>query len=104
MSLAVEPIQQFMLKLTREKDLELFLQFSQLEGIDDIEEVFLVGGSTRIPLVQQSVKRSFKMTPTATVNVDEVVCLGAALYAAIKGDRSKLNPAQKASMVSAGVS
>ena len=39
MTLAVEPIQQFMLKLTREKDLELFIQFSQLDGVTDIEKV-----------------------------------------------------------------
>tara|TARA_A100001015_G_scaffold309446_1_gene408931 strand:+ start:1665 stop:2402 length:738 start_codon:yes stop_codon:yes gene_type:complete len=38
-SLAIEPIQQFMLKLTREKDLELFLRFSQLENVSNVDEV-----------------------------------------------------------------
>jgi molecular chaperone DnaK len=66
--------------------------------LSDIKEVFLAGGSTRIPLVYESVKRAFKMDPTKTINVDEIVSLGASIYAAYKGDRSKLNSAQKASI------
>ena len=76
---------------------ENVIELSKIK-LDDIEAVFLVGGSTRIPLVQQSVKRVFKMTPTATTNVDEVVALGASIYAAHKGDHSKLNEAQKANI------
>jgi molecular chaperone DnaK len=64
--------------------------------LKDIEKVFLVGGSTRVPLVHESVKRAFNMTPTATINVDEIVSLGAAVYAVYKGDRSKLNAEQEA--------
>ena len=66
-------------------------------GIDvsDIEGVFLAGGSTRIPIVTESVRNAFKKEPTASVNVDEVVALGAALYAAFKGDRANLSVVQK---------
>ena len=65
---------------------------------EEIQEVFLVGGSTRVPLVQQAVERVFKKKPTQSVNVDEAVVLGASLYAAFKGDQSKLSPVQKASV------
>ena len=66
-------------------------------GIDrsKLGGVFLAGGSTRIPAVMQSVEKTFGMKPTSTVNVDEVVSLGAALYAAYKSDGKGLNPAQK---------
>jgi len=73
---------------------ETVIELSKIK-LKDIKAVFLVGGSTRIPIVQQSVKRIFKMEPTATHNVDEVVALGASIYAAHKGDQSKLNIAQK---------
>lgn len=61
----------------------------------DIKGVFLAGGSTRIPLVQESIKRVFKQEPIASVNVDEVVALGASLYAAHKSDQSNLSAVQK---------
>lgn len=69
-------------------------------GIDssDIRSVLLSGGSTRIPMVRESIKRVFKKDPVASVNVDEVVALGAALYAAYKGDQSNLTAAQKNSI------
>lgn len=66
--------------------------------VNDIKEVFLSGGSTRIPKVLESVESIFNITPTNTVNVDEVVALGASLYAAYKGDRSKLSAAGKATV------
>ena len=50
---------------------------------NDIDEVLLVGGSTRIPLVQQKVKGFFNKEPNKTVNPDEVVAIGAAVQAAI---------------------
>jgi molecular chaperone DnaK len=55
---------------------------------DDIDEVILVGGSTRIPAVQQLVRRlTGGKDPNMTVNPDEVVALGAALQAGIlKGE------------------
>lgn len=50
-----------------------------------IDEVVLVGGSTRIPKVQEMVKEFFGKEPNKTVNPDEVVALGAAVQAAVLG-------------------
>ena len=56
-------------------------------GIADIDEVLLVGGSTRIPLVQKRVREYFKKDPNRRVNPDEIVAMGAALQGGIiKGD------------------
>jgi molecular chaperone DnaK len=49
----------------------------------EIDEVVLVGGSTRIPLVQQKVKELFGKEPNKTVNPDEVVAVGAAIQAGV---------------------
>ncbi|CAN5959038.1 unnamed protein product [Sphagnum jensenii] len=49
----------------------------------DINEVILVGGSTRIPAVQELVKRLTGKDPNVTVNPDEVVALGAAVQAGV---------------------
>jgi molecular chaperone DnaK len=49
----------------------------------DIEEVVLVGGSTRVPLVRQTVEQFFGRRPHAELNPDEVVALGAAVQADI---------------------
>jgi molecular chaperone DnaK len=49
----------------------------------DIDEVVLVGGSTRIPLVQQRVTRLFGKEPNQTVNPDEVVAVGAAIQGGV---------------------
>ncbi len=64
----------------------------------DIKGVFLAGGSTRIPAVLQSVEKIFGQEPIAVVNVDEVVALGAALYAAYKSDGKHLSSVQKKSI------
>lgn len=54
---------------------------------NDIDEVILVGGSTRIPAVQELVKDLFKKEPHKGVNPDEVVAVGAAIQGGIlKGD------------------
>ncbi len=50
---------------------------------DEIDEVILVGGSTRIPKVQQLVKDFFGKEPNKSVNPDEVVAIGAAIQGAI---------------------
>lgn len=53
----------------------------------DINEVILVGGSTRVPLVQQVVKELFGKEAKATVNPDEAVAVGASLQGGIiQGD------------------
>ena len=49
----------------------------------DIDEVILVGGSTRMPAVQAKVKEIFKKEPNRTVNVDEVVAMGAAIQGGV---------------------
>ncbi|HAM88347.1 MAG: Chaperone protein DnaK [Candidatus Falkowbacteria bacterium GW2011_GWC2_38_22] len=49
----------------------------------DIEEVILVGGMTRMPLVQQKVKEFFGKEPNLSVNPDEVVAIGAAVQAGV---------------------
>ncbi len=49
----------------------------------DIDEVVLVGGSTRIPAVQQIVKNTLGKDPNQTVNPDEVVAVGAAIQAGV---------------------
>ena len=49
----------------------------------EIDEVILVGGSTRVPLVQQKVTAFFGKEPNKTVNPDEVVSIGAAVQAGI---------------------
>jgi Fe-S protein assembly chaperone HscA len=50
---------------------------------EQIDEVVLVGGSTRIPLVRAAVERLFKAKPHTDLNPDEVVALGAAVQAGI---------------------
>lgn len=55
--------------------------------ISDIEEVILVGGMTRMPLVVKKVKEFFGKEPNLSVNPDEVVALGAAVQAGVlQGD------------------
>ncbi len=51
----------------------------------DIDEVILVGGSTRIPKVQELVRELFQKEPNKSVNPDEVVAVGAAIQAAVLG-------------------
>jgi molecular chaperone DnaK len=55
----------------------------------DIDEVVLVGGSTRIPKVQELVKRMFGKDPHRGVNPDEVVAIGAAIQAGVLGGEVK---------------
>jgi len=49
----------------------------------DIDEVIIVGGTTRSPIVQELVKAVFKKEPNKSVNPDEVVALGAAIQGAV---------------------
>jgi len=51
--------------------------------IEDINEVVMVGGSTRIPLVRSAVEKLFRKRPHTELNPDEVVALGAAVQAGI---------------------
>jgi molecular chaperone DnaK len=55
--------------------------------VDDIDEVILVGGATRMPKVQETVKNFFKKDPHRGVNPDEVVAIGAAIQGGVlKGE------------------
>lgn len=67
---------------------EAKLDVSQIKG------VFMAGGSTRLPCIQKLVEEIFKSPPITTANVDEVVALGASIYAAYRADRSNLSQGQ----------
>ena len=57
--------------------------------VEDISDVILVGGQTRMPAVQEAVKDFFKKDPRKDVNPDEAVAMGAAIQGAVlSGDRS----------------
>ena len=57
--------------------------------VNDIDEVLLVGGSTRIPAIQRAVEKFFGKTPNKSLNPDEAVAMGAAIQGAILvGDNS----------------
>ena len=57
------------------------------KSASQIDEIILVGGQTRMPLVQQKVKELFGKEPNKSVNPDEVVALGAAIQAGVlKGE------------------
>jgi molecular chaperone HscA len=51
--------------------------------VDDILEVVMVGGSTRVPLVRTEVEKHFKKTPLTSIDPDKVVAMGAAIQADI---------------------
>ena len=50
---------------------------------DDIDKVILVGGSTRIPMVQELIKKELEKEPSREVNPDEVVAMGAAIQGGV---------------------
>ncbi|MEZ4830027.1 MAG: molecular chaperone DnaK [Bacteroidia bacterium] len=52
-------------------------------SVEEVDEVILVGGSTRIPKVQELVKDFFKKEPNKSVNPDEVVAIGAAIQGGV---------------------
>ncbi len=52
-------------------------------SVSDIDEVILVGGSTRIPRIQQAVEQFFGKKPNKSVNPDEVVAIGAAIQGGV---------------------
>ena len=51
--------------------------------VSEIDEIILVGGSTRIPAVQSAVEKLFKKKPSKGVNPDEVVAMGAAIQGGV---------------------
>ena len=76
---------------------EMLCETAMLEakvGVSDIEDVFLAGGSSRIPLVKKTLAKLFGKEPVTTGNPDEAIALGAAIYAGYKTDKKSLNPLQ----------
>ncbi len=57
----------------------------------DIQEVLLVGGSTRIPAVQEAVEKFFGKKPNRSLNPDEVVAIGASIQGAILSGDDKVS-------------
>ena len=52
-------------------------------NVSEIDEIILVGGSTRIPKIQEEVEKFFKKKPSKGVNPDEVVAIGAAIQGGV---------------------
>ena len=66
------------------------LQEAKLD-IKDIEEIVLVGGQTRMPKIQEEIKKIFGKEPNKSINPDEVVATGAAIQGGIlKGDAKEV--------------
>jgi len=68
-----------------EKSIELVKQTLKEAGLkpEDIDDIVLVGGQTRMPLIQQKVKELFGKEPRKDINPDEVVAIGAAIQAGV---------------------
>lgn len=72
-----------------DKSIEITKRALEASGIpkDEINEIILVGGQTRMPAIQNAVQELFGKEPNRTINPDEVVALGAAIQAGIfQGD------------------
>ena len=73
---------------------ETALDNAKLEA-KDIDHILLVGGSTRIPAIRNSIRKMLGKEPSEAVNADEAVALGAATYAGLRTDKSNLKPLQR---------
>lgn len=91
----------FKAEITRDKFEELIKDLIEDTDIDietalddaglqprDVDKVLLVGGSTRVPAVRKFIEARMNMKPSAELNADEVVAIGAAIYANEIKDRS----------------
>lgn len=75
-----------------EKTLDIVKEVAGRVGMspEDVDDIILVGGQTRTPLVQQKVRALFKKDPKKNVHPDEAVALGAAQYAASLGSKDSI--------------
>ncbi|MCB9810917.1 MAG: molecular chaperone DnaK [Candidatus Nomurabacteria bacterium] len=72
-----------------DRSIEITKRALEASGVkkDEVDEIILVGGQTRMPAIQNAVKELFGKEPNKSVNPDEVVALGAAIQAGIfQGD------------------
>lgn len=72
-----------------DKSIEITKRALEASGLkkEDIDEIILVGGQTRMPIIQKKVQELFGKEPNRSINPDEVVALGAAIQAGIfQGD------------------
>jgi len=70
----------------------------------DVSDVLLVGGSTRIPVIQRVAEKVFKKQPKCTSNPDTVVARGAAFFAMYNADDTLLNDTQQGKKEQANIS
>lgn len=78
-----------MVELTASKTIPLCRKALADAGLDKVDKVILVGGSTKSPRVRRIVKETFSIEPDTSLNPDEAVALGAAVQAGILEDGSK---------------
>ncbi|MES2584327.1 MAG: molecular chaperone HscC [Pseudomonadota bacterium] len=72
------------------RPIERALADARLEP-NELAEIILVGGATRMPLVRQTVAKLFQRLPLRTINPDETIACGAAIQAALKAKDAALN-------------
>jgi len=58
-------------------------------GVDKIDDIILVGGQTRMPLIRKTISEFFRKPPVEHLNPDEIVAMGAAVQSAVFNDRLK---------------
>lgn len=104
-------------EITREEFEELIKDLVEMTDIDietalddaglqpsDIDKVILVGGSTKVPAVRKFVETRMNMKPSAELDADEVVAIGAAIYADEIKERATESGAHGVSAASGGAS
>ncbi|MEN8222830.1 MAG: molecular chaperone DnaK [Acidobacteriota bacterium] len=74
-----------------EKTIEICVKALEAAGInpDELDDILLVGGTTRIPFVQKRLNEFFKKAPNKKANPDEIVAMGAAIQGAITSGESR---------------
>jgi molecular chaperone HscC len=60
-------------------------------SFQDIDAILLVGGATKLPIVQEFVKRILGRTPDASINPDEAVAMGTAIHSAMKARNKEIS-------------